>query len=213
MSKVRPSEWKNWAVGEEKKKSRFQAVICRIFGNRDFLTCRLGAGLNAGSKEELWKEVNLTTNYICIHWVFPFVSSFRAPQMLVRTNQHLDSVLMCRWDDPLKVTTFDMTPWLSHCPQLSPTNRGQRQSNPFAPQRDQSPGLLLFILLPKTPPLQIPYTNKNVHQPFSLVGLKAVLLKGQKTSRDIKEFGGMKKKKKKRLIKAWWLLMRQWLNH
>lgn len=70
-------------------------------------------------------EVNLTALLIYIHWLLPFVCSFKVPQMLVWTNQHLDSVLMCHWEDPLKILTFDMAPRGPHCPQLSPTSRGK----------------------------------------------------------------------------------------
>lgn len=86
--------------------------------------------INTGTEDEglyphLKRNLTLTTLHICIHWVCLFVSSFRVPQMLVWTNQHLDSVLMCHWEDPQKITTFDKTPWVSHCPQLSPLQQGK----------------------------------------------------------------------------------------
>lgn len=96
---------------------------------------------------------------------------------------------MCPLRRP-SVDTFDKTPRGSHCPQLSPLQQGKDNPIHLPPKEIKDPGLLPFILLPKTPPLQSPLTNEIVHQPFSLVGLKAVYLKRTENKRgDIKEFG------------------------
>lgn len=137
------------------------------------------------------KEVNLTLDECTLHPLgVSFVSSFKAPLMLVWTNQHLDNLLMCCCEGPLKISTFDKTPWDRHCPQLSLIQQGERQSNPFAPHCDQSTVLLLF-----------PFYYQRLHlckvlkqmrlciSHFSVAGLKAVFLKGWKTSGDIKESG------------------------
>lgn len=170
------------------------------------------------------EEVNLTTPLINIHRVFPFVSPFSGPLMLVRTNQHLDGVLMCRQDAPLKITTFDMTPCVSHCPQLSPTSRSKTIQSICPPERSKPTSLLLFIPLPQTPPLQSPYTNEVVHLIIFFGGVKdSEILKGQKT-RALKSLGveteqmdfkgvGVASQElasgEKALVKACWPLMGQ----
>lgn len=136
------------------------------------------------------KEVNLMLNEFTLHPLgVSFVSSFKASLMLVWTNQHLDNLLMCCWEGPLKISTFDKTPWDSHCPQLSPFQQGERQSNPFAPQGDQSAVLLLFHSITKDSTFAKSLNKWDRISRFSVAELKAVFLKGWKTSRDIKELG------------------------
>lgn len=133
----------------------------------------------------LKREANLATSLIYIHWLFPFVCSFRVLQMSVWTNQHLDSVLMCRREDPLKILTFDMTPCDSHCPQLSPTSRGKTIQSICPPERSKPwPPSFHSITIDST-------FAKSLHKwdCASAIFFVGVFLKGGETSRHIKEFG------------------------
>lgn len=137
------------------------------------------------------KEVNLTLAGFALHTLgVSFVSSFKVPLMSVWTNQHLDNLLMCCWEGPLKISTFEKTPRDSHCPQLSPFQQRGKTIQSICP-----PGWSKHC----PPPFSFYYQRLHLCKVlkqmrlciscFSVAGLKAVFLKGWKTSRDIKESG------------------------
>lgn len=150
-------------------------------------TCPPGTGLklNIGKgRRVFYTRVKRTWPLIYIHWRFSSVSSFRFLQMLVWRNQHLDSVLMCHRDDPVKITTFDMTPCYSHCPQLSPTSRGKTIQSICPLERSKAwPHPFQSIIIDST-------FAKSLHKWDCASGIffSGVFLKGGETSRDIKEF-------------------------
>lgn len=130
---------------------------------------------------------------------------------------------MCLWGDSLK-TTFDMIPWVSHCPQLSPASRGKTIQSISPPER-----------LKLWPPPFHSITRdstcaKSPHKwdwasAIFFVGVNVSVSEKMKTSKaherakvmDGQGGGGAWHERRwlvaERLIKGWWLLMGQWLNH